>query len=106
MEQHQIKRVRDSIKKYRNHLNFERDIERMNLALRLLDIILDEASSILHRENDTWICSKYVNTQNIQRYILSDVDKSHAIIKTDLYYRKAWHIYHELREEWLLTWWD
>lgn len=106
MEQHQIRRVRDSIKKYHNHVDAERDVERMNLAIRLLDIILDEASSILHVENDTWVCSKYVNTKNIGRYRSLTPNVNHSIIKADLYYQKAWRIYHKLREEWLTSWWD
>lgn len=39
VERHQIKRVRDSISHYRNHLNWEQDVASMNLALKLLDII-------------------------------------------------------------------
>lgn len=39
VERHQISRVRDSITHYHNQLYAERDIERLNLALRLLDII-------------------------------------------------------------------
>lgn len=39
VERHQIKRVRDSISHYRNHLNWEQDVASMNPALKLLDII-------------------------------------------------------------------
>ena len=42
VERHQIERVRDSIAHYHNHLNADRDIERLNLALRLLDIIEED----------------------------------------------------------------
>ena len=42
VERHQISRVRDSIAHYHNHLYAERDIERLNLALRLLDIIKED----------------------------------------------------------------
>lgn len=42
VERHQIERVRDSIAHYHNHFNADRDIERLNLALCLLDIIEED----------------------------------------------------------------
>ena len=45
VERHQITRVRDSIIKYQSHVNWERDVDHINLALKLLDIIEEDGCS-------------------------------------------------------------
>lgn len=47
VERHQIKRVRDSINHYRNHVNWKQDVASMKLALRLLDIIEENGTAEL-----------------------------------------------------------
>lgn len=76
VERHQIKRVRDNINHYKNHLNWEQDVASMNLALKLLDIIeeIGEAKMIGDKPFETdekgywkpnpnvkWELDRYVN---------------------------------------------
>ena len=83
VERHQIKRVRDSINHYRNHVNWEQDVASMNLALRLLDIIEENGEAELlcdepfkFKDNGylelnpdaKWKMERYVNTTNASRF--------------------------------------
>ncbi len=76
VERHQIKRVRDNINHYKNHLNWEQDVASMNLALKLLDIIeeigeakmigdkpfeTDEKGYWKPNPNGKWELDRYVN---------------------------------------------
>lgn len=103
MERHQLIRLRDNIAKYHNHVNAERDIERMNTTLRLLDIISEEIFGRF--SNGKWEFDKYVNFKNKKRFGVMG-NREDALWKIDLYQRKAWCLYHEMRKAWLRTWWD
>lgn len=119
MELHQLKRVRDSIVHYQNHLNWKRDVERMDTAIRLLDLIV----------HDEKLEAKYysVNLRNKSRFTDLDMEdkdfeydntlcaelklcpsKLHKFntLRYEVYYQKVWQIYHAFREQWLRTWWD
>ncbi len=127
VERHQIKRVRDSISHYRNHLNWEQDVASMNLALKLLDIIeengeakmigdepfeTDEQGFCKPNPNVRWELDRYVNIRNATRFNskwdlsffnnVKDVD----LIKDHLRVGKAWHLYHKLRQYKSRSWWD
>lgn len=127
VERHQIKRVRASISKYHNHVNAGRDIERLNLALRLLDIISENGCSdysgkglvpIKGKEGmyemdpeSFWTIPVYVNTRNSGRFqsinpALYADPKSGPMHKDSLRVEKAWHIYHRLRVQYMRSWWD
>lgn len=101
IEQYQIKRVRDSIQKYHSHVDADRDVERMNTAIKLLDIVLTQSYPLQNT---------YVNIHNAKRFgwnreDLLIGDKAHVFL-SGLREIKAWHIYNEFRKNWLLTWWD
>lgn len=131
VERHQIKRVRDSIVHYHNHLNADRDIERLNLALSLLDIIEEDGccerigkplnfveckdkEDLYELEDDPnsyYVVSVCVNHRNALRYskrnLASYADpKTGAMWQSHLRVEKAWHIYHRLRLYFMRSWWD
>lgn len=131
VERHQIERVRDSIAHYHNHLNADRDIERLNLALRLLDIIEEDGCSErigkplnfveckdkegLYELEDApesyYTIPVYVNHRNAMRYSTRDMScytesKTGAMWQSHLRVEKAWHIYHRLRLYFMRSWWD
>ncbi len=131
VERHQISRVRDSIAHFHNHLNAERDIERLNLALRLLDIIEEDGCSKYVGKDLEFVKSKddddlyeivddpdsyytipvYVNYKNSLRFCKMDISeytdpKSGALWQSHLRVEKAWHLYHKLRLYFMRTWWD
>lgn len=131
VERHQISRVRDSIAHYRNHLYAERDIERLNLALRLLDIIKEDGccervgkpfnfveskdkDGLYELEDDPesyYTILVYVNYKNALRFSSMELSrytdsKSGALWQSQLRVEKAWHIYHRLRLYFMRSWWD
>lgn len=127
VERHQIKRVRDSINHYRNHVNWKQDVASMNLALRLLDIIEENGvaellcdepfkfkdNGYLELNSDAkWKMGRYVNTKNASRFNPKwtsehfEDPKTGVLIKDHLRVEKAWQLYHKLRQYKLRTWWD
>lgn len=131
VERHQISRVRDSIAHYRNHLYAERDIERLNLALRLLDIIKENGccerigkplnfvkcknkTDLYEIEDDPdsyYTIPVYVNYRNARRFCTIELSrytdsKDGALWQSNLRVEKAWHIYHTLRLYFMRSWWD
>lgn len=131
VERHQITRVRDSIVHYHNHLYADRDIERLNLALKLLDIIEEDGCSeyigkplkfveskdkegLYHIENDPesyYTIPVYVNYKNASRFCKMEMsryadNKSGALWQSHLRVEKAWYIYHKLRLYFMRSWWD
>jgi hypothetical protein len=125
VERKQISRVRDRLMIYHLHEGYEFDVARMNLAIKLITIILEENPNCkiiagnsytdekgFYKPNYTWGIDKYVNTRNVNRFLsphhASKVDdpKIGAIIKDDLYVEKAWHLYYKLREMYTRRWWD
>lgn len=129
VEKHQIMRVRDCIKKYNNHVNADRDIERMNTAIKLLDIILEDGCSesygklfdsiplengnyrLVSLPNSGWIMPIYVNTRNHKRFAQWDESlykdkRAGDLYRDHLRLQKAWNIYYDFRKNWTFTWWD
>ena len=99
-------------------------VKQMKLAVRLLDIILEKENfwSIDYPEgyefvvNHTYkplpetsfVIDKYINTKNYKRFFhwLNDNAMKSSSLKIDLRIRKAWYLYHKLREQYMMGWWD
>ena len=93
VERYQITRVRDAIIKYQSYVNWERNVQHMNLALKLLDIIEEDGCAKLegpgfHTEpyknglyrvvqdpDSKWTLPVYVNTPNSERFTCISKDK-------------------------------
>lgn len=127
MERHQIMRVRDSIVRYRHHVNWHQDVASINLALKLLDIIEEDNGAdligddyLIFNKDHTitfnpdcrWQLDKYVNIRNARRFYpemeLECYENTNdgAIYRGHLRVEKAWHLYHKLRLYKLRGWWD
>lgn len=129
VERHQIKRVRDYIDSHGMHMNKARDIAKMNLALRLLDIMEEDGEADLIEPNDglfienddnlwkmnlnsKWVLNRYVNTRNAHRFLPQLDPECFAdsndgdLFRDHLRVEKAWHLYHKLRLYSLRSWWD
>ena len=129
VERHQISRVRDCIAKYHSHLNWERDVRNMNLALQLLDIIEEDGEAELLPEGTEHIgflengrlefnpesyykLNRYVNTRNAKRFIRDlayynfEDPRNGDRNKDQLRVEKAWKLYHKLRPYKTREWWD
>ena len=96
----------------------------MKLAVSLLDIILEKENfwSIDYPEDyefvvdhtynpllkTSFVIDKYINTKNYKRFFswLNDNAMKSPSWKIDLRIRKAWCLYHKLREQYMMDWWD
>ena len=104
VEEHQIKRVRDSIAKYKHHLNYERDLQNIDRALRLLEA---SEADILEEDSFTgeYRTTRKVNTRNASRFInITPIDSAFRLLH--VYQCKAWYLYNKMRYEHLKEWWD
>ena len=99
-------------------------VKQMKLAVRLLDIILEKENfwSIDYPEDyefivdhtyqplpkTSFVIDKYINTKNYKRFFswLNDTAMKSPSWKIDLRIRKAWCLYHKLREQYMMDWWD
>lgn len=129
VERHQITRVRDAIIKYQSHVEWERDVKHMNLALKLLDIIEEDGCAeligpgfrtepyknglykVIDGPNSKWVLPIYVNIANSERFCKISKDefedpKVGPLMKDTLRIEKAWHLYHKLRVYHMREWWD
>lgn len=129
VERYQITRVRDAITKYQSHVNWERDVYWMNMALKLLDIIEDEGGArligkgfstescgnglyeVVADPDSKWILPVYVNTANSKRFTPIEKAKFEdpevgPLMRSHLREEKAWYLYHKLRTHEMRSWWD
>ena len=104
VEKYQIQRVRDSIAKYKHHLNYERDLQNIDRALRLLEA---SEADILEEDSFTgeYRTTRKVNTRNASRFInITPIDSAFRLLR--VYRCKAWYLYNKMRYEHLKEWWD
>lgn len=108
VEYHQLKRVRDSIAKYHNHVNAEYDISRMDIMLRLLDIIRNEGG--WHTENGKYVPDSYTNPRNAYRFSKHIAEKlptdDSGLWLTYLREEKVWSLYNKMHKQYLRNFWD
>lgn len=113
VERHQLRRLRNDIIHYHHHVDWELDVARINLALKLIEIISEDCMADYSFDTKTHKCRVYVNTRNCDRYMrgfgerLEKSDENHReVLKGYLYVEKAWHLYHKLRIQYMRDWWD
>ena len=99
-------------------------VKQMKLAVSLLDIILEKENfwSIDYPEGyefvvdhtykplpqTSFVIEKYINTKNYKRFfpLLSNNAINQSVWIIDLRVKKAWYLYHKLREQYMMGWWD
>lgn len=114
VEKYQIIRLRNSIKKYGNSTNVDWKISKMNIAISLLDIMINRDPAIYDYHSDKWECKVYVNTKNAERFnkhIAKRLEENISldlagIFKGDIYLSKARDIYYKLRSQYTIYWWE
>ena len=77
------------------HINNSRIISKMKLAVRLLDITIDEDLDF----------KGYINTRNMNRVISNLCNYEPDLLPT-LRTKKAWYLYNKLRYYYMKEWWD
>lgn len=78
------------------HVNNDRIISRMKLAVRLLNIVID----------DNVFFEGYINSRNIDRFLPKDALSIGINILPTLRITKAWYSYNKLRYYYMKEWWD
>lgn len=111
VERHQLNRVRNTIIKYHNYIGWEHDVYWINIAIKLLDILIDDGSVKLIETPNKWFLPVYVNTRNVGRFC-KYYKKEHyenteikPILLDYLRLDKAWNLYHTIRINYLRKWW-
>ena len=115
-EMNELTILRDGIKKYHNHLNWERDVETINVAIKLA---LEMSKGGCDREK-----TLKTNLRNMKRYmertdhienILNTPDTQKDIesgytheltAKSIVREEKVWILYHKYRTHYMRSWWD
>lgn len=104
VEKHQIKRVQASIAKYKHHLNYKRDLQNIDRALRLL-AASEEDILEMNPLTGKYETIRKVNARNASRFTnITPIDSAFKLCH--LYKCKAWYLYHKMRYEHLKEWWD
>ena len=94
VERHQLLTLQHCLKKT---IGNEELIRKIDLALRLLDIITDrfwDGGSVR------------VNTRNMNRFGIHEWNGKPEILRYYLHEQKVWHLYHKIREQYMRSWWD
>lgn len=116
VEKFQMIRVRNNIVKYQNHKCWKYDVDRINLAIKLIDIILENGCTTCELDKNNlfdfkceWYLPVYVNTRNANRFIKNSYQLNNPNLKVlvmdSLRIEKAWRLYHKLRVYNLRKWW-
>lgn len=108
VEKHQLTQLRNCIAKFKSSMSWKDDDRRMKLALKLLNIALEQDNFLLFN-NSGYKLNVYVNTKNYSRFIkysenFKNIDSD--LFKDTLRVEKAWYLYNKLRYYWLKSWWD
>lgn len=108
LERHQLKRLHRYISKYHYHEDSEYNLQRIQTAINILDLLLDYSfkSLVLNNKFNT-----YINLHNYKRFMprLTDDDVNHInrkLISYYLYQHKLWYIYNKLKYNYFLNWWE
>ena len=108
----------DYFTKYGISADNEKYIRQMKLAIKLLQIVINEEGYHFEHNIDgektgkftdinKYVCDVKVNTKNADRF-MNKKEKEFYVNKYphELYLLKAKHLYHKLREYYEQTWWD
>lgn len=105
IEREALINMRNYIRDYGCHINHLRDAQRIDIIIKMMDIIKNPSDIWNFPDEDSVF--KYVNIKNAKRFWeYSCLNPKSASFKCELRERKAWHIYHKMREYWLQTFWD
>lgn len=118
----QLERLKNGL--LQDYCHDKREIKQVKLAIKLLDIIMeDDGARLKYRDrpiiikNDNgeyianpdneWIFDKYVNTRNRKRFIgLMEIEKPlSGIYKSYLYHVKVKNLFYEYLKNYSSNWW-
>lgn len=116
LELAKLKEMVDYFTKYGISADNDKYIKKMKLAIRLLEIIIEEGG--FHFENEScdmlkpmnckYVCDVDVNVKNAHRFVKNETERYFYVehYPHELYLLKAKYLYHKLRDYFEQTWWD
>lgn len=125
LERSKIVEMANYIEKAARYEGYEKDVKWMRIAVKLLDILIDDGLDLFHYDGEVkyiplnngnyevdtselkYVCHIYVNTRNINRFYRNyepiDYYKER---QHHLYLRKVRYLYHKIRLYYEEQWWD
>lgn len=115
-EKNELIILRDGINKYRNHVNWKRDVETLNVAIKLaseisggeynVDKILGTNLRNMKRYfKDTRYIDRILDTPDTSKDINSGYTHERTA-KSIVREEKVWKLYHKYRTHYMRSWWD
>lgn len=119
LELAKLKEMVEYFTKYGISEDNEKYVRQMKLAIKLLQIVINEEGYHFEHNIDNngnekftdlnkYVCDVKVNTKNADRFINNKYEKEFYVNKFphELYLLKAKYLYHKLRNDFEQTWWD
>ena len=108
LELAKMKEMVDYFTKYGISADNELYIKQMKLAIRLLEIIIEEGGYHFDWTNGGYVCDVKVNFKNAKRFVKDEevMDYYTERYPHELYLLKAQYLYHKLRFYYEQYWWD
>lgn len=109
LELAKLKEMVDCFTKYGISVDNEKYIRQMKLAIRLLEIIIEEYDCFhFDLTNGEYVCDVKVNLKNAKRFVKDEkvMDYYTERYPHELYLLKAQYLYHKLRFYFEQYWWD
>lgn len=108
-------KLEESLYYFENHYYTERNpdiIKEIKLALKLLNIIIEDGEGLYEWINDeeslkkSYKCNIYVNTNNYHRFVNEKYKEMYLEYQHELYVEKAKYLYYKLLTYKIKNWWD
>lgn len=119
LELAKLKEMVDYFTEYGISADNDNYVRQMKLAIRLLEIIIEEGGYHFEHNIDNggskkftdlnkYVCDVEVNIKNADRFIKNKIEKDFYVERYphELYLLKAKYLYHKLRNDFDQTWWD
>lgn len=118
----ELAKLKEMVENFEKHgISEDNDlyVRQMKLAIRLLQIVINEEGYHFEHNIDNngsekftdlnkYVCDVNVNTKNASRFVKNEKEREFYVNRYphELYLLKAKYLYHKLRNDFEQTWWD
>lgn len=122
LELAKLNEMADYFTKYGISADNDKYIRQIKLAIKLLEIVIEEGGYHFEWPSDVesnsieslkkglakYVCTVKVNTKNADRFVRNETEKDFYVNRYphELYLLKAKYLYHKLRNDFEQIWWD
>lgn len=119
LEQYKIREMCHYTEKHKQHMDWELEVRKMQICIRLIDIILERDGyytswlhncygSVPHKQLPFPV---YVNTRNYKRFLpLASLEELNTFMRTHFHgtlrQQKAMYLYNKIRAFKMFSWWS